>query len=180
VTAMAMAAPALDVWLGDRFREAAPAMTILVSYWLLWGMLAVTPNFLVGAGRAKQAALIVAGIAALNLVLSLALTPSLGLEGPALGTAIAYVAGFPPMLRLGLDVGGLRLAELARGAWVPAYAMGTVLAAALVGARLALAPDSLAPVAALVFGGPLAYWAAYYGLVMDAGERAFVRSLVRR
>jgi hypothetical protein len=113
-------------------------------------------------------------------VLSLALTPSLGLEGPALGTAIAYVAGFPLMLRLGLAVGGLTLGELARGAWAPAYALGAMLAAALVGARLAIDPDSLAPVAALVVGGPLAYWAAYYGLVMDAGERAFVRSLVRR
>ena len=48
------------------------------------------------------------------------------------------------------------------------------------GARLALDPHSLAVVAPLVVGGPLAYWAAYYGLVMDAGERAFVRSLVRR
>ena len=133
VTAMAMAAPALEVWLGARFREAAPALTILVSYWLLWGMLAVTPNFLVGAGRARQAALVVAGIAGLNLALSLALTPSLGIEGPALGTAIAYVAGFPLMLRIGLGVGGLSLGELARGAWLPAYALGAVLAAALVG-----------------------------------------------
>lgn len=180
VTAMAMAAPALEVWLGARFREAAPALTILVSYWLLWGMLAVTPNFLVGAGRAGAAAKVVAGIAALNLVLSLALTPWLGIEGPALGTAIAYVAGFPLMLRVGLDVGGLSLAELARGAWLPAYALGLVLAAALVGARLALDPHTLAPVLALVLAGPLAYWAAYYALVMDSGERQFVLSLIRR
>ncbi len=180
VTAMAMAAPALEVWLGARFREAAPALTILVSYWLLWGMLAVTPNFLVGAGRAGAAAKVVAGIAALNLLLSLALTPWLGIEGPALGTAIAYVAGFPLMLRVGLDVGGLSLVELARVAVLPAYTLGLLLAAALVGARLALDPHTLAPVLALVLAGPLGYWAAYYGLVMDSGEREFVRSLVRR
>jgi O-antigen/teichoic acid export membrane protein len=177
---MAMAAPALEVWLGARFREAAPALTILVSYWLLWGMLAVTPNFLVGAGRARQAALVVAGIAGLNLALSLALTPSLGIEGPALGTAIAYVAGFPLMLRIGLGVGGLSVAELARGAWLPAYALGALLAAALVGARLALDPHTLVVVLPMVLAGPLVYWAAYYGLVMDGDERAFVRSLVRR
>jgi len=180
VTAMAMAAPALEVWLGARFREAAPALTILVSYWLLWGMLAVTPNFLVGAGRARQAALVVAGIAGLNLALSLALTPSLGIEGPALGTAIAYVAGFPLMLRIGLGVGGLSVGELARGAWLPAYVLGAVLAAALVGARLALDPHTLVVVLPMVLAGPLVYWAAYYGLVMDGDERAFVRSLVRR
>ena len=130
--------------------------------------------------RAPGGGQVVAGIAALNLVLSLALTPSLGIEGPALGTAIAYVAGFPLMLRIGLGVGGLSLAELARGAWLPAYALGAVLAAALVGARLALDPHSLVVVLPLVLAGPLAYWAAYYGLVMDAGERAFVRSLLRR
>jgi O-antigen/teichoic acid export membrane protein len=180
VTAMAMAAPALEVWLGARFREAAPALTILVSYWLLWGMLAVTPNFLVGAGRARQAGLVVAGIAALNLALSLALTPSLGLEGPALGTAIAYVAGFPLMLRIGLGVGGLTLGELARRAWLPAYALGAALAAVLVGARLALDPHTLLIVVPMVLVGPLVYWAAYYGVVMDASERAFVRGLVRR
>ncbi len=180
VTAMAMAAPALDVWLGPRFREAAPALTILVSYWLLWGSLVVSPNFLVGAGRARQAGLVVAGIATLNLALSLGLTPSLGLEGPALGTTIAYVAGFPLMLRIGLGVGGLSLAELARAAWLPAYALGVVLAGALVAVRLAADPHSLAPVLGLVVGGPLAYWTAYYGLVMDPDERSFVRSLVLR
>ena len=180
VTAMALAAPALEVWLGARFREAAPALTIIVSYWLLYGMLAVTPNFLVGAGRARQVGGVVAAIAALNLILSLALTPSLGVEGPALGTAISYLVFFPLMLRIGLSVGGVTLRELARAAWVPAYALGAVLALALVGLRLALDPHDLLPVVALVLGGPLVYWAAYAALVLDAGERALMASLIRR
>ena len=44
------------------------------------------------------------------------------------------------------------------------------------GARLALDPHTLAVVLPMVLAGPLAYWAAYYGLVMDAG-RARVRAL---
>ena len=180
VTAMALAAPALEVWLGARFRDAAPALTILVSYWLLYGMLAVNPNFLVGAGRARQVGAVVALIAALNLALSLALTPSMGVEGPALGTAISYVVFFPLMLRLGLSVGGVSVGELARAAWVPAYALGAVLAVALVGLRVALDPHDLLPVAAMVMGGPLIYWAAYGAFVLDAEERALGVSLIRR
>jgi len=180
VTAMALAAPALEVWLGARFREAAPALTIIVSYWLAYGMLAVNPNFLVGAGRARQVSGVVVAIAALNLALSVALTPSLGVEGPALGTAVSYLVFFPLMLRIGLGVGGVSLGELARGAWLPAYSLGAVLAVALVGLRLALDPHDLLTVVALLVGGPLAYWEAYYLLALDEDERALARSLFRR
>jgi O-antigen/teichoic acid export membrane protein len=180
VTAMALAAPALEVWLGARFRDAAPALTIIVSYWLAYGMLAVNPNFLVGAGRARQVSGVVVTIAALNLALSVALTPSLGIEGPALGTAVSYLVFFPLMLRIGLGVGGVSLGELARGAWLPAYSLGAVLAVALVGLRLALDPHDLLTVVALLVGGPLAYWEAYYLLALDEDERALARSLFRR
>ncbi len=180
VTAMAMAAPALDVWLGPKFREAAPALTILVSYWLVYGSLALIPNFLVGAGRARQVGLTVAGIAALNLVLSLAFTPSLGVEGPALGTAVAYLLGLPLMLRIGLDASGVSLGELARGAWLPAYALGAVLGALLVGARLMVEPDSLLTVGSMLVAGPVLYWLAYAAFVLNGDERALLRSLVPR
>ena len=53
VTLMVLAEPILDVWLGDRYGEGATALAILVSYWLLYGGLVVTPGFLVGAGRAR-------------------------------------------------------------------------------------------------------------------------------
>ena len=51
VTLMALAEPLLEVWLGERYGDGAAALTILVSYWLLYGGLVVTPGFLVGAGR---------------------------------------------------------------------------------------------------------------------------------
>ena len=56
---------------------------------------------------------------AVNLGLSLALTPSLGLNGVVLGTTIAYVLAFPFFLRLTLRTLPIRLAELAREAWLP-------------------------------------------------------------
>ncbi len=175
VTLMCLAQPLLAAWLGERYAAGATALTILVSYWLLYGALVVTPGFLIGAGRAREAARIVLVVAAANLALSLVLTPALGLEGPALGTAIPFVLAFPLLLRLGLAVAGVSLAQLARRAWLPAYSLGAALAAALVALRLALDPSGLAAVAALAIGGTLVYWGAYAALCLDADEREMIR-----
>ena len=89
------------------------------------------------------------------------LTPELGLEGPALATAIPFLLAFPLLVRVGLNASGARLAELARRAWLPAYSLGALLAATLVVARLALDPDSLLAVVGLAAGGLLAYWGVF-------------------
>src|SRR5829696_3078766 len=81
VTLMALAEPIIAVWLGDRYTDGAAALTILVSYWLLYGALIVTPGFLAGAGEARAAGRALACAAGLNLVLALILTPELGVEG---------------------------------------------------------------------------------------------------
>jgi O-antigen/teichoic acid export membrane protein len=175
-----LAEPILEVWLGEQYGDGAAALAILVSYWLLYGGLVVSPGFLVGAGRAPQLARVMAAVATANLALSLALTPELGLEGPALGTAIPFVLAFPLLLRLGLSIGDVRVGELARRAWLPAYSLGVVLAAALVALRLTAAPESLGAVAAAAAGGLLAYWAAFYLLWLDPDERRLVRGLVSR
>ena len=180
VTLMTLADPLLRAWLGDRYGEGAAALTILVSYWLLYGALVVTPGFLVGAGKAREVALIMSAAAGLNIVLSLILTPELGLEGPALAIAVAFVLAFPFLLRLGLRAGGVGLGELARAAWLPAYSLGAALAGALVALRLAAEPTGLAAVSAAGLLGVVGYWLAYYALFLDPGERALVRGLLRR
>ena len=178
VTAIVLSGPLLEVWLGERYREGQTALAILVSYWVLYGALAVTPGFLVGAGRARAVARYMAAVAAMNLVLSLALTPLLGLEGPALGTAIAFAVAFPFLVRLALSAGGAALGDLARHAWLPAYSLGVALAAALVALRLAFGLDDLGPFLAAVLGGLAAYWAAFYLGFLSADERRLVRDVL--
>ncbi|HEV3378072.1 MAG TPA: polysaccharide biosynthesis C-terminal domain-containing protein [Thermoleophilaceae bacterium] len=181
VTLMALAEPIVEVWLGARYTDGATALTILVSYWLLYGGLVVTPGFLVGAGRAREVALIVMAVATANLVLALVLTPELGLKGPALATAIPFVLAFPAMLALGLRTGGgVSVRELARQAWLPAYGLGTVLAAALVALRLAADPETLPAVLTAAVGGVLAFWLAFFVLVLEPSERALAAGLLRR
>jgi O-antigen/teichoic acid export membrane protein len=180
VTLMALAQPILEVWLGRRYGGGAAALTILVSYWLLYGGLVVTPGFLVGAGVARYMARILVVVTALNLVLSLALTPAVGLEGPALATAIPFALAFPALLTLGLRASGAGLGELARRAWLPAYGLGAGLAAALVALRLTADPATLPAVLGAAAGGAVAYWLAFYALVLEPSERALVRGLVTR
>jgi O-antigen/teichoic acid export membrane protein len=180
VTLIALAEPILDVWLGDRYGGGDVALSILVSYWLLYGGLVVTPGFLVGAGRARDVARIMVAVAASNLALSLALTPALGLEGPALGTALPFVLAFPFMLRLGLAASGAPLGDVVGRAYLPAWTLGAALAAGLVAVRLALDPRALPAVLAAALGGVLAYWALYFTLVLAAEERTFVRGLLSR
>jgi O-antigen/teichoic acid export membrane protein len=179
VTAIALSGPLLEVWLGERYRSGDVALSILVSYWLLYGGLAVSPALLIGAGKARGVALILGLAAVGNLALSLVLTPIYGLEGPALGTAIAFVAAFPFVLRLGLSVAPVRLGELAREAWLPAYTLGVALAGCLVAVRLIAEPDTLPALMGLVLAGLAAYWLAFYFLWLRPDERELVRDTVR-
>ena len=178
VTLMALAEPILRVWLGDRYTAGAAALTILISYWLAYGALLVTPGFLVGVGRARELARVMVIVAATNLALSLALTPGLGLEGPALGTAIPFALAFPVLLRMASLAAGVSLRELAARAWLPAYSLGAGLALVLVALRASVALDSLPEVGAAAVGGVLAYWAAFYALWLAPDERALLRGLI--
>ena len=56
VTLIVLAEPILEAWLGDRYGDGDVALAILVSYWLVYGGLIVTPGFLVGAGLARDVA----------------------------------------------------------------------------------------------------------------------------
>ena len=180
VTLMALAEPVIGVWLGDRYTDGATALAILVSYWLLYGALIVTPGFLAGAGEARAAGQTLAGAAALNLVIALILTPELGVEGPAVATAGALAAAFPLLLRTGLRASGVALPDLLRRAMVPASGLGALLGGALLAVRFGFEPETLPAVAAAAIAGVGSYWAAYYMLVFDDAERVLARGLLRR
>jgi O-antigen/teichoic acid export membrane protein len=174
-----LAAPILGAWLGPRFEEGGPAMAIMLSHWLLNGVLGVTTAMLVAVGAARDLARWAMMLGGSTIVLALILVPAFGLDGAALATAIPYVALFPYMLRVTLRAVPVPLTELIRRAFVPAWALGTVLAAALVAVRAIADPSTAIAVAAVAFGGLALYWAAYYVLCLDSGERGLVRSIPR-
>ena len=179
VTTMVLGGDILAVWLGEEFREGATALAILVAYWLVNGSLGVIGPLLVAVGQARKVARYAWAVALMNLVLSLALTPSLGLVGVTLGTTIPYLIVYPLVLRLLLSIVPVGLGELARESWLPAYSLGVALAALLAAAELAFDLGSLLPLAAVAFGGLAAYWVAYFALWMSSGERRLVADVAR-
>jgi O-antigen/teichoic acid export membrane protein len=179
VVGVVLAAPILEAWLGPRYREAGVAMAIMLSHWTLNGVTGVTAAILVATGAARYLARWAMLLAASTVVLALALISDLGLEGAALATAIPYVALFPYMLRVTLRAVPVPLRELARRAFLPAWTLGLVLAAALVALRLALDPEGAVAVAATALAALGAYWAAYYLLWLSPDERSLIRGLAR-
>ena len=170
----------LEVWLGPAFGVAGTAMALFISYWLLYGSLGVHYHVLVGSGHARDAARYMAAVAVSTLVLSIALTPLVGLEGPAIAVAVSYIAAFPWVQRLVLRVVGLPVRELARAAWLPAYGLGALLALSLVLLRNAVDLDSTAALLGALAGGILTYWALYFALVLRPEERTLLTGALRR
>jgi O-antigen/teichoic acid export membrane protein len=178
VTGMVLAGPILDVWLGGRFREAGGAMAILLSHWLLSGCTGLLTAVLVALGRARRVARWAGGVALGDVVLALALTPLMGLEGVAVANSLPYVLLFPVLLCFVLREVPVGLGELVRRGFAPAYLLGAVLAALLGVLRLTADPSTLPAVAAAALAAPLAYWLAYYLLWLDSEERALVRGVL--
>jgi O-antigen/teichoic acid export membrane protein len=179
IVLMVLARPILRTWLGPEFGVAATGLTVLVSYWLINANTGVAGSMLVAAGRVRQLAVYAAVVAALNLMLSLALTPSLGLDGVVLGTTLSYVILFPFFLRLTLSTFEVPLRDLAREAWLPAYATGAALAAVLLAVRATVPLDSFPLVAAVSLIALLGYWALYYLVWLRPNERMLVKNVAR-
>lgn len=178
VVGIVLAGPILGAWLGTRYEEGGPAMAIMLSHWLLNGVLGVTTAMLVAVGAARDLARWAMMLGGSTIVLALILVPAFGLDGAALATAIPYVALFPYMLRVTLRVVPVPLGELVGRAFIPAWALGAVLAGALTVVRVVADPSAAVAVAGLAFGGLAVYWAAYYALCLGGDERALVRSIL--
>ena len=63
--------------------------------------------------------------------------------------------------------------------WIPSFSLAVVLAGALVGVRLIVAPHGAIEVGAICVAALLAYWVAYAVLWLEPGERLLVRDLRR-
>jgi O-antigen/teichoic acid export membrane protein len=175
---MVLPGPILDVWLGPRYVPAAAAMAILVSYWLVAASTLVPWLMVFTHGGVRVQTWITWLMAAINLALSLALTPWLGLNGVVLGTTIGQIAIWPITLRVILRTFPVSTREYVAEAWLPAYSIGLALAAVLALCRYTVGIHGLVAVATACAGGVLAYFAAYYGVWLRPGERALVRNLV--
>jgi O-antigen/teichoic acid export membrane protein len=180
VVGMALAGPILGAWLGEPFDQGATAMAILLGHWVLNGIAGVAAATLIATGHARYLARWAVAVAVLSVVGAPALIDWRGVEGAAIAMATPYVLLFPYLLHVVLRATSVPLGALASRALLPAWALGAVLALALVAVAELLEPSGALEVAATAAAGLAAYWGAYYAAVLDPGERALVRQVLRR
>ena len=179
VTLIALASPILTVWLGHRYATAAPAMSILVGYWLLGSATAVGGATLIACGRARTVAAVATAVAGLNLALALALTPPFGLVGIAVATTASSAVAVPVLLRIVCTVSEVPARELVREAFLPALVAGACLASVYGALALALPLDRPAMLVATVAAGLAVYGIVAYAAFMRPNERLLIRTVLR-
>jgi O-antigen/teichoic acid export membrane protein len=176
---MTLSRPILEVWLGPRFATAAGAMTIFVSYWLLLGGSSVGLGMLIAAGRIKPVAIYGTVGALLNLALSIAFAPSLGLDGVVLGTSLSYCLVLPVFVRIVCRAFAIPVITYVREGFTFAYAAGALLAGAELCAQALLPLQRPALLAAAITLGLAGYAAGAYRLGLNQRERVLVRTTLR-
>src|SRR5215211_7961800 len=137
-------------------------MTILVGYWILYANTSVAWQIVVANGRIRLFAAFACAIGALNVALSLALTPRFGLVGVVLGTAIPYLIAFAVFFRFVIPQLGVRVGDVAQAVWLPAYSTALIVGCLLAALRFAVDLATIQASAAAGIAGLLAYWLIYY------------------
>ncbi|MEA2125908.1 MAG: hypothetical protein QOI80_2690 [Solirubrobacteraceae bacterium] len=178
VPLLAWSHPLVDLLLGDDYRVAGDVLLALTPYTFLMGVSPLITQTVTFIGGASRRVPIVLGALAINVVIDLALLPTIGVVGAAVGTGVALAVYVPAHLRictreLALDLGP--------AAWT--LARTVVAAEAATAALLAIGRHDLAAwqYAAGAVAAPVAYVAAL--LItgeLTRGERARVAAFLRR
>lgn len=174
VVLMVVARPLLQAWLGPIFAAEAIAAQILISHQLLTSGTAVGDTIIIGLGKLPRRLPYLVGVAALNVVLSLALVRPLGILGVVLGTAIPWFIDYPLHMRLLLKTIDVPASQWARQTLLPTYPLLVVplgVSLALLATPLAATMLGIAVIGVLSVG---TYWLAVYLLGFTAQERAEV------
>jgi O-antigen/teichoic acid export membrane protein len=167
----------LTTWLGAKFGAAHLALAIFVSAWLVVPNATIPGTLMVLRGETRRRIVLSWSVALVNLALSLALTPWLGLTGVVLGTTVASVVVIPFFAVPEMRHWRVSARELAREAWVPVYGLALGLLALLLAARWLLPMDHALVVLAVCVAACLAYWVAFYAVALTPSERQLVRGV---
>jgi O-antigen/teichoic acid export membrane protein len=180
VPVVVWATPLVRLLLGPEYGPSAGVLQALAPYLFLQGLgplVSVTVNYL---GEARRRIPIALGAVAVNVVVDLALIPTIGIEGAAIGTGLAYALYVPAHLRICARILGLDLRPLLRTlvrTLVAACAMAVVLALAGTGELSAGAALAGGVGGVLAFAGTLVLLREVSLDELRLARRAFVRAL---
>lgn len=172
--------PMLTTWLGERYADSWVAGAIFLAWWLVASNASIAETTMFVDGQLRRLVKLSWSVALINLVLSLALTPLLGLEGVALGTTLAYLAVLPFWVRYVLRRFEIGVGELARVAWAPAYCAGALAAGLAFLAQLTMTLDDAPTVLAVLAVAVAIAWAVIFAGFFSADERRLALQVVGR
>lgn len=171
--------PVLETWLGAKFLAVEAEAAVFVGWWLLGANGGLVTTVLTSAGRFRTIAVLSWVVVAVNVAVTLALTPSMGIWGPVLGAVVSFTVALGYSLPLAVRLSGAGWGAIAVRAWLPAYSTGAVVAAVLVAVRLTVGLPAGVVTVVVAAAAVLGYWLLYAVVWLGPDERALVRRTLR-
>jgi O-antigen/teichoic acid export membrane protein len=178
VPLLAWSQPIVDLVLGSDYRHAGDVLLGLAPYALLFGVGPLITMTVTFSGGAHRRVPIVLSALALNAVVDLALLPTVGVVGAAVGTGLAAALYVPAHLRVCVQTFGFDLRPV-----LVTFGRSLAAAAVATGVLLLFGRDDLAPWQWVAGGltAPLAFGAVLVALgELDRGDLEAVRARLRR
>ncbi len=171
IGAMILARPLIISWVGPGLADFDRATQLFLAYQLLVSASTIPATMLIGLGRVRAVSTYAIVAAAVNLVISIALAPFLGIYGVILGTLVGYGITAPLYIRLVLKELDTSLSEFVSRAIFPILPWAVLFAFVLLLTDRLVNPRNLALVAATGVPAGLVYSIGIAFFAMTAAER---------
>lgn len=120
----------IELWVGEEYAaNAGPLIWVLTAYFFVPFLFPLQSRYLTAINMHGIFAKLYPCRAVMNIGLSIALLPSLGLLGVALGSLIPEVLVLGPVARRLLEISGVAFTEYAREVWLPSVLPAVLLVA---------------------------------------------------
>jgi O-antigen/teichoic acid export membrane protein len=171
IGAMILARPLIIGWVGAAYSGFAGPTQLFLTYQLVVCTATIPQTMLVGLGRVRQVATYVSVAVAVNLLISVALAPILGIVGVIIGTLVGFGITAPLYIRLVLADLGMGLPQFFREGVAPILPCALVFAAIVAATAQLTQPAGLLAVAACCVPASVVYAGCVIRFAMTSAER---------
>ena len=171
----------ISLWIGPEYGEAArPLIWLLVAGALIGGSLPLHNRLLVALDRHGWLAILYSIRALLNVALTIALIPVLGLVGVALAGLLAQIAIVPFIWRAVFRNLDASPGEYLRDNLLPVFTAAAGMAGVVATLAFFTGLDTWTTLITVVVVGAVLFPFFFLVLATDANDRAFLTSVCRR
>jgi O-antigen/teichoic acid export membrane protein len=132
IAVLVLAPSLITLWVGAEYVYLAGLVRLAVVYVFWIGLTMTGHNMLIGTGEIKTLLVVQTLATMINLLISLWLTPLLGVAGVMWGTLIGSLLAFVPLMYLLARAFQIRWEELIRSVIVPTYGIAGVFGGVLI------------------------------------------------